>query len=520
MSLGGKRGWPALAPVLMLLLGWAAAACLVDRWRTSSLAVRQPVRRMEPWRTWLRKSIVLALVASLGIGYGGWRVSLVPTQVDRWLGQPAQFDARVSSLKAVTGGEVLDLQIDRMVADGQTHRCQVSAEWPLWGTADDGSFHAGDTVTLSGVLVYPQAQTSKGMPLQRELAKAGIDYTFQGKCLTDQPVSSSLLSRMRAEVDRAVAAVPAGTTDEKTLLESVVFGGENVSGAEQQTFLAAGLLHVLAASGANIMLIESALARIAGPLWRRLHLPAVGWTLSLIAFAWGFAALAGFGASIVRAAIMSSYRHLGRAFSRPVAMLDGLSMSAFVMSIWQPSEMSTPSALLSFVATAALAFGMHASRHPRRRANTRPIMAVCRSLWSHLQSTLISSLVIEFALAPLTLVLFQQVTPYAFLTNLLVEPVLMFLLPLSAGYMLVSLAALGWPALMPVAIGFAQLCDQLLTVVLSVANFMAARPKALVTTAPVPHADWFVLGFYGCGLCLSILWQTSVRRGGNSPPKL
>ncbi len=454
-------------------------------------------------------------VAAVGAAYGGWQAVKDPVRIDALVGQPVIVEGSVLSAKDVAGGRMYELFIDRVQRTGQVTCTQVKVDWPAWApTGELAHLSAGDDVTASGVLVFPPVTTNKGVPLRKELAQGGIFYEFEGHLTTSSSHQHTLVTRVRGRLAKSVASLPYGTADQQVLLSSVVFGGENVAASEKQAFLRAGLLHVLAASGANLMLVEQALVRTLRPVWNKLHLPETIWSLLLVSFNWGFALLCGTAPSLTRAAILASYRHTAQMLSRRVRTLDGLAATAVVQAVISPSQVTSASFLLSFVATGALALVLdHSFIKTSRRLATGRLKRMIRVLTVHSLTTVATSVAIEFALLPLTFTLFQQITPYAVVTNVIAEPLLTLLLPLAALYIgvaaLLSLAA----PLVACAAPLASVTYSMLSAVSWLANTVAAWPGSLISTSNLPNSDFFATGIYVvAGLVLFTVSERRKRR--------
>ncbi|WP_274436595.1 ComEC/Rec2 family competence protein [Alicyclobacillus sp. ALC3] len=471
--------------------------------------------RQRTVRSALKWIVIGSGVAAVGVAYGVWQAVQDPVRIDALVGQPVIVEGSVQSAKDVAGGRMYELFIDRVQRTGQVTRTQVKVDWTAWApTGELAHLSAGEDVTASGVLVFPPVTTNKGVPLRKELAQGGIFYEFEGHLETSAMPPNTLVTRVRGRLAKSVASLPYGTAEQQVLLSSVVFGGENVAASEKQAFLKAGLLHVLAASGANLMLVEQAFVRIFRPIWNKLRLPAVIWALLLVAFNWGFALLCGTAPSLTRAAILASYRHTAQMLSRRVRTLDGLAATAVVQAVIWPSQVTSASFLLSFVATGALALVLeHSFIKASRRLGTGRLKRMVRVLTVRSLTTVATSVAIELALFPLTLTLFQQITPYAMLTNVIAEPLLTLLLPLAALYIgvaaLLSVAA----PLVACAAPLASVTYGMLSAVSWLANTVAAWPGALISTPSLSNSDFVATGLYVlAGLVLLTASERRKRR--------
>ena len=153
--------------------------------------------------------------------------------------------------------------------------------------------------------------------------------------------------RRRAE-NALTAGVPA---PEASLLRGMALGQDDaLGGRAREDFRAAGLAHLVAASGANVMLLAAlalGLAAIAGVPWRA-RLVAV---LGLIAL---YVPLAGAGPSIQRAGVMGAAGVVALLAGRPAARRQAVLLAAVVTLALNPRAAEEPGWQLSFAAVVAI----------------------------------------------------------------------------------------------------------------------------------------------------------------------
>lgn len=157
------------------------------------------------------------------------------------------------------------------------------------------------------------------------------------------------LDRMR---DRAQRAVAAGmSTDHAALLRGMVLGqDEQIDRATRDDWRDAGLAHLLAVSGQNVMLL-SALALPA------LMLAGAGLRVRLVVVAALIAIyvpLAGAGPSLQRAGVMGLAGIAAMAASRPASRWYALLLAATATLLWNPRAWTDPGWQLSFAAVAGI----------------------------------------------------------------------------------------------------------------------------------------------------------------------
>lgn len=471
-----------------------------------------------------QRCLLVGMILICGFFYGAWRGALVPEQPEGWLGQPGTSSGLITAVYPSKTGTTVYVQLSQIDFSGVSHACNVRVAWRT-SRAMGGQVHVGDTVILSGRLadrpIYPTTSPAKALakppvPLQPKT------YEWLGRLQSEHAPPRTAISRMRAGLFAATALTPVVTPEHRQLADSILFGSGHLSPTLKQAFTAAGLLHVLAASGANILLIERALLRLLYPLWRRARLSEVGWVCAMIAWTWLFTGMCGWQPSILRAAVMSTYRWLGIATVRQPNLVSAVVVGAAAMTIVSPVLMSGPSAWLSYTATCAIAgwvaFGRPPGRmHPRQRRRTHPSW-FSTLLWSlfesirrwpvAIRSTLFLTLWIEVWMTPVVLWVFGQIAAYSVLSNLLCDPLLVLALPLVLAWVLLCALAhashgLGLrTSLVWCATELGQLVEWMMSGLVSLVEWIAGLPGSFYTVQPI---SMWQLGFYDCALLVVVL---------------
>ena len=113
----------------------------------------------------------------------------------------------------------------------------------------------------------------------------------------------------------------------------------------------AGLIHVVVASGANVIFVASFIMAIA----KRFFLRQKALWLSLIII-WFYVFLVGAEPPVVRAGIMTTFTYLAALWGRVKAKKRGLILAGGLMALWQPMVIFDLGFQLSFAATAGIIF--------------------------------------------------------------------------------------------------------------------------------------------------------------------
>lgn len=208
---------------------------------------------------------------------------------------------------------------------------------------------------------------------------------------------------------------------EKTLPEPMSSLAEGILlGVRQQMpqdfyddLVATGTLHIVAASGFNVMIVASVLMVIASQIWRRGVAIGVG-VVGIV----GYVLLAGASASVVRAGVMGSLTLMAYYLGRPSEAKRLLWFTAAIMLIASPLLILDIGFQLSVVATAGLLY-----LQPQMKKLPNNLF-----LANYLYPTLTASL----ATMPIILWHFGQISWISPLVNMLVLPVVPMIMGLSA----------------------------------------------------------------------------------------
>ncbi|MGH9175231.1 MAG: ComEC/Rec2 family competence protein, partial [Vicinamibacterales bacterium] len=128
-----------------------------------------------------------------------------------------------------------------------------------------------------------------------------------------------------------------------------------LTAAEQEDLRRAGLSHITAVSGWNVMLVTSAV----GLIFLRLGLRGWGWTLLQFVALLGFVWIVGLEPPVTRAAIMAVAGMAAIRLGRPAHSATVLTLSAALIVAVSPTALSGLSFQLSVVATAGLVVATH-----------------------------------------------------------------------------------------------------------------------------------------------------------------
>jgi competence protein ComEC len=479
---------PALA--LAWLLGfaaiavWGAPVWMAAAWITLLLPAAA-------YRWGRYGAAVCALAALLSLG-GSLRF-------EHWLDHPT------SPLATLTGARVTITG----VVDGEPDPGLTTVRYPvlvLEAFTDDGrvvrdsgrvlitvnqytELLPGGHVRLTGKLEQPESFSE--FDYRAWLSRQGIVGTMafprvhllEGHNLTLGRVTT----RARLSLEQALQrSLP---EPEASLAAGIAFGrDQNFSPALKDDFRDAGLAHVVAVSGANVSVVAAVIFLAFVPILGRNR--AIFPALIMVG---SYVALAGFTASVVRAGIMAFVFLAAPLFGRQQTGMPALGLAAVLMTLHRPAIVMDVGFQLSFAATAGLiAFNPWVQRGLEWVVAKLHATAVVPSLGLQALSLTLSA---TAATAPIICIAFGRVSLVSLVTNLVVEPLFVVVLPLSLA---TGLAGAAWE---PAGWAAGLVAYYPLTFVVWVAETAAGLPGAAFTTPTVSPttgaAVYAVLGIAG-----------------------
>ncbi|MGI9217487.1 MAG: DNA internalization-related competence protein ComEC/Rec2 [Hydrogenophaga sp.] len=416
--------WPAGAYAALL------AAALVQ------LALCLVSRRLG-WVT------VLLAGALAGGGFTGWRAAQFANQA---------LDPALQGLDVEVSGQVAELpqrsadgwrfvfEVDQAQRLGQAvplpQRLQLG--WYLRGAAADGPPpRAGERWRLTVRLRSPHgASNPHGFDRERWLWENGIGATGYVRNGPRDPAPQRLepagwgLEAARQAVSERIRERVADPRSAGVLAALVVGDQSAIDSSDWALFRTTGVAHLMSISGLHVTLFAWLATRLIGALWRRLARP---WPRLLLAvplpvaaglggvlLATLYALFSGWGVPSQRTVLMLGLvvglRLLGRQWPWPP--LWGLAMAA-VLAL-DPWALLQPGFWLSFVAVGILFATDPAGREARPAAGEAVSRGqrLARAAWGQWRE----QVVVTVALAPLSLLLFGQLSVVGLVANLLAIP--------------------------------------------------------------------------------------------------
>lgn len=201
--------------------------------------------------------------------------------------------------------------------------------------------------------------------------------------------------------------------DNYNLLMALLFGEKTALSKElSNNYTNAGIIHILAISGLHIALIYGILLWFTKPL-KKLKKGKLYIFLISLSVLWFYAILAGFSASIVRAAVMFSLIALAKILNRDSNIYNSLALSAFILLLFNPNYLFDIGFQLSFAAVLSIVIFQ-----PLVRKYSYSKYYVIRET----KSLLLISLVAQIGVLPLSLYYFGQFPMLFLVANIVAIP--------------------------------------------------------------------------------------------------
>lgn len=274
----------------------------------------------------------------------------------------------------------------------------------------------GDRLLLEGEL--EEAPVFDGFDYRSYLAKQGVGAVMWRPKTEFLETGAGLgreLTRLRLALDRSLQrAIPEPAA---SLAGGIAFGRDGgLSEEVKAQFDASGLRHLVAVSGANLVLVAAMTLAVGSRLVGR----ARAWPAAAAAVA-GYVALAGFEPSVARAAVMTAILFAGELVGRPQSGLPGLAAALIVLTAAWPGLALDAGFQLSVAATAGLITIGPWLRYALDAARRWWIISWLPG-WA--TEVMALSLAASAASAPITWAHFGSVSVVGPLANLVVQPVL------------------------------------------------------------------------------------------------
>jgi competence protein ComEC len=425
-----------------------------------------------------------AVFVVLGWTWTWIRMHPAPNDASIWTGRHVTVVGQVLDISSAGTNRRARLGVEVIEADGVHHN--ASGQLLVYLPRNAPALEHGSAVRIRGSIQKPMGPRYEGaFDPGNYLSRHGIFAVMKaasGRAVSVIQGSYNPLLSARAAAARTASSFQSAMRSlfpprHAAFLCGLVLGaGADLPEDIRNDFVRTGTAHVLAASGANVLIFVQLWGLLAVrtplPLWIR-HAAA-------IAVCWGYAMCAGLDPSVVRAALMITIVQVGRLAQREPDVLSSIAAAAGLLFLFDPGAVCDAGFQLSFVLVLALCMGGDAGmrwamQNSGSRSSEGSFVTSLRELWA-------ATCLAQTASAPLTAAHFQQVSIAGYVANPLLLSFIEGLMPV---------ALLLWPItlLIPsVAEPIAWVVDLLLTLLLSFVHHMASVPFAQIETGPVPPA--------------------------------
>ena len=196
----------------------------------------------------------------------------------------------------------------------------------------------------------------------------------------------------------------------------------------KRVFSSAGAMHVLAVSGLHVGIIFWIIVLLLGYLRKRKHGRIIFMVVSVFSL-WCYAFITGLSPSVTRATTMFSIFILGETLQRKSSVYNSLAASAFFLLLINPNNLFETGFQLSYSAVFGIVY---------LQPKIRSLINIKNKILLFLLDLLIVSITAQIATLPFTLFYFGQFPLYFWLTNIIIIPAVMLLIPLGIFLLFIS----------------------------------------------------------------------------------
>jgi competence protein ComEC len=486
--------------LLYLVAAWTAGIFLVPPGQTSAYV-------------WLGVAASLFTLAILARHRRAWRLSLVCAAcfalgADRqaWATRPlpsdhiAQYaDSGYVNLTGIISRDPdvrdaytnLYVQVEQLRQDSSEHAVQgqILVQAPRYG-----DYAYGDRISIQGSLLTPPEFDD--FSYRDYLARRGIHALIpNAEVARLEPDQGhpwyAALYRLKDKAQQTINRLL--PSPQAPLLSGILLGNDSsITPTTREAFNRTGVAHIIAISGANIVVVIRVLTGLFTPALGKRR--AGGLTMSGVAL---YAVFVGGEPTVVRAAIMGGLALLATQSGRKAHGLTSLAFSIWLMTLWNPAVLWDVSFQLSAAATAGLI--LFSDNLTYRLENALRVLLKrdqARQVTQWLTEPLVVSIAAQITTTPLILVYFGRLSVIALLANILVVPVQAYIMTLGWLAVLVGMLwtvpgqLLAWIAWLP------------LTYTLEVTRALSRIEWAAV---PVNFSPSWAWACYGALLALALV---------------
>lgn len=267
---------------------------------------------------------------------------------------------------------------------------------------------------------------------------SGISYRLDQAKITKTTTEYNRIGETLWQIRKHLSGILSLRLPEKeaALMQTILLGEKGSLDSEiKELYQRSGIAHILAISGLHVSVLGMGLYR----LLRKIGVPVKGAALLSMLLLLFYGAMTGFSVSAMRAILMFGLRMLGEMLQRTYDMLTAIAAAAALLLAGQPLFLKSASFVFSFgcvlglcVVHPALTMPAAVPQQPKRRIK-----------WQEILQRLLAPPAMMAVTLPMYLWFYYQIPPYSMLLNLLVIPLMSYLM--AAGLLLLLVNPLPLP---------------------------------------------------------------------------
>ena len=320
-----------------------------------------------------------------------------------------------------SGMQRLTVFTERISSGGQTHYERLKIQAAPRAEQDGETVSAGSRIYLIGTLWALQpARNPGGFSELYHLGARGYDYTMRVEFWREDGYEFSFRRTLRELRDRVTAVYYASLPEEKAgILSAMVTGDRSgLTDHVRELYRDSGIYHVLVISGMHISIMGLFMDRLL-----RQFLPVRTAAFTTLFFLCVYCVFTGASTSTVRAVIMAGVFLSSKLFYKEPDLVSSASLAGLIMLIYEPRWIFDIGFQYSFSAVLGLGFFTHPLSHYLRE---KTAIVKGPKLW--LMELVSSSLIIFVATVPVQVYHFNHLITYSIFVNMLVLPLLSFII--------------------------------------------------------------------------------------------
>ncbi len=286
----------------------------------------------------------------------------------------------------------------------------------------------------------------------------------------------TLAEKAKAKIERALNRYL--NRENAGVMKSLLFGDKtDLREQDNEVIKVAGVSHIFAVSGLHIGFLAGLLMFIL----RKLRVNSVVTLFAVVGLLLFYGAITGFPSGVKRATIMLTLMQLSKIFARKNDLLTTLGVSAAIITVTNPRELFDVGFLMSFAAV----LGIICFYKPIFNALckiTKNVFFV--SVFKLLSTTIAASLFV----LPITINVFNTVSVYAPLANLVILPIISVVFPFAAAVAILTIIFSKFGILF-------YLTGYAVDVIRILAQRIYALPSASTEITSLGDATWFYVLF-------------------------